>query len=167
MKRRLLCNNICREKVSIVEWMVKMKKKKWIVDASLSAWDKTREEMQSTFCDEGIGKEDAISFLVAVEELAVNIIQYSYAEKSDANNFVVELMLSKTRHKNHCIECSLIDEGIAFDPTSVQTKTPGDTDSYSNIGGWGIFMAKSKVDEMKYCRHDNHNIVTLKKRIGE
>ena len=54
------------------------------------------------------------------------------------------------------------DNGIQFDPRFQDLKV--DTDLPVNereIGGLGLFLVKSSVDQVKYEWQDNHNVYTL------
>ena len=62
---------------------------------------------------------------------------------------------------------TLIDHGIAFDPTL--RKDPDITLSAEDrpIGGLGIFLIKKIMDEVSYQRVDERNVFIMKKKITE
>jgi anti-sigma regulatory factor (Ser/Thr protein kinase) len=91
---------------------------------------------------------------IAVEEALVNIFEYSYAEengnvevvcKLDAGNFVIEI----------------IDSGIPFN--ILTAKEPDITSGISerSIGGLGIFLIRKLMDDVRYRREGDRNILTL------
>lgn len=91
---------------------------------------------------------------IAVEEALVNIFEYSYAEKNgnvevvcklDDGNFVIEI----------------IDSGIPFN--ILTAKEPDITSGISerSIGGLGIFLMRKLMDDVRYRREGDKNILTL------
>lgn len=91
---------------------------------------------------------------LATEEALVNIFKYSYPEKpgeveiickAEANRFIIEI----------------IDSGIRFDVTSwPDPDITADRDE-RKIGGLGVFLIKKMVDEVRYRRENNRNILDL------
>src|SRR5512143_2979897 len=91
---------------------------------------------------------------VAAEEALVNICNYSYPEKTgdvevvcklDGDRFIIEI----------------IDSGIPFDVTSLpDPDITADADK-RKIGGLGVFLIKKMVDEVRYRRENNRNILNL------
>lgn len=135
---------------------------------SLSAWDETRELLLHEMLLEGISKEATISFLVAVEELVVNTITYGYVDSKTANENVISIDLRIEKEKTATIvSCTLVDSGRAFNPVAHIARNPSDPSAHLYAGGWGIFLARSKVDEMNYCRSDDVNKLTLRKYIDK
>ncbi len=91
---------------------------------------------------------------VAAEEALVNICNYAYPEKKgdveviceiDGNRFIIEI----------------IDSGIPFDITSLpDPDITADADK-RKIGGLGAFLIKKMVDEVRYRREKDQNILNL------
>ncbi|MDR1377733.1 MAG: ATP-binding protein [Synergistaceae bacterium] len=96
--------------------------------------------------------------LLAAEEIFVNIAQYAYT--SDTGKVVVRVASSG----DTTIEFE--DSGVPYDP--LQKADPDITLSAEEreIGGLGIFMAKSLMDSISYRRDKNKNILTIIKEIG-
>lgn len=92
---------------------------------------------------------------VAIDEIFSNICFYSGSEYADitcqVSNGVAELVFA--------------DCGKAYDPT--QKPDPDVTLSAEDrkIGGLGIYMVKKSMDEVRYERKDEKNILILRKRI--
>jgi len=91
---------------------------------------------------------------LAAEEALVNICNYAYPEKPgdaevicriDGNRFIVEI----------------IDSGIPFDMTSLPDPDVTADADQRKIGGLGAFLVKKMVDEVRYRRENNRNILTL------
>ncbi len=91
---------------------------------------------------------------LAVEEALVNIFNYAYPDgpgevevncRADHDHFMIEI----------------IDSGIPFDMTSLpDPDLTADVDD-REIGGLGIFLVKKMVDEVKYRREADRNILSL------
>lgn len=97
---------------------------------------------------------------LALEEALVNICKYSYPEepgdaevncKQDNRRFIIEI----------------IDSGIPFDMTSLPAPDLSSSIEKRKIGGLGIFLIKRMVDEVKYRRERNFNILKLTMKRGE
>ncbi|MCD8193264.1 MAG: ATP-binding protein, partial [Tannerellaceae bacterium] len=60
-----------------------------------------------------------------------------------------------------------IDSGISFNPTVKQTPDISLPVSDRPIGGLGIFLVKQIMNEVKYDRIGNKNILTMVKDIAD
>ena len=91
---------------------------------------------------------------LAAEEALMNIIRYAYPEgpgdvelicKMDDGRFVIEI----------------IDWGIPFDVTAMPDPDVTAGLPERKIGGLGIFLMKKAMDEVRYRRENDRNILTL------
>lgn len=104
---------------------------------------------------EFIGKthEMSIPTELAIEELFVNIVNYS-----NAKSIVVNVDYDKD------LTVEFIDDGIEFDPTSYKSsKKSGNIDEVE-VGGLGILLAKDYADEMTYTYKDGKNHLKIIKK---
>ncbi len=96
-------------------------------------------------------------FSIAFDELLNNIISYGFDdEKEHIIKVNVEL-------KGERLIITLIDDGVPFNPFK---KDPPDTMLSVKervIGGLGIHIVKSLMDEYEYKRNVDKNIITLVK----
>ncbi len=124
---------------------------------NLGRWMKAVSECakEQGFDQKKIGKIE-----LAVEEALANICNYSYPEepgnaevscKQDNRQFIIEI----------------IDSGIPFDMTSLPAPDLTSSIEKRKIGGLGIFLIKKMVDEVKYRRERNFNILKLTMKRGE
>ncbi|MFH0731243.1 MAG: ATP-binding protein [Pseudomonadota bacterium] len=102
----------------------------------------------------GIGEEKCADLELALEEALVNIFSYAYPEtpgfvtvscRTEADGFVLLLE----------------DEGIAF---SMMAASPPDLNrdmADRKIGGLGIHLIKTLMDEVRYRREGNRNMLEL------
>lgn len=96
---------------------------------------------------------------MAMEELYVNIAQYAYPECGGW----VEIRGSV---EDGVATFCLIDAGVPFDPLAKpdpDVTLPGEE---REIGGLGIYMVKSTMDDVTYEYRDGCNHLTIRKRIA-
>jgi anti-sigma regulatory factor (Ser/Thr protein kinase) len=110
-------------------------------------------QILNEFIDDNYPNKD-IALKLVVEEIFVNIVNYSNAEyiivniESD-NNLTIEF----------------IDNGIQFDPTLKEDpKTPKSLDE-TQIGGLGILLVKNYADEIIYTYENNENHLKVIKKV--
>lgn len=92
---------------------------------------------------------------VAIDEIFSNICFYSGSEYAEitcqVSNGVAELVFA--------------DSGKAYDPTLKPDPDVALSAEDRNIGGLGIYMVKKSMDEVRYERKGEKNILILRKRI--
>ena len=96
---------------------------------------------------------------MAMEELYVNIAHYAYPEGGGWAEIRGSI-------KDGVATFRLIDGGIPFDPlakSDPDVTLPGEE---REIGGLGIYMVKSTMDEVTYEYRDGCNQLTIRKRIA-
>lgn len=97
---------------------------------------------------------------LAADEIFSNIVKYAYGDvppKSAGDAVVVELSAG-----DGLLELRFEDRGAPFNPL---TAAPPDLVSGAEreIGGLGIFIARSVMDEVRYSREGGRNVLTLVK----
>ena len=97
---------------------------------------------------------------LCMEELLVNVASYAYSSEGGTIKIQYELIESP-----RTISITIIDEGKPFDPTAMDDPDTTLPISDRPIGGLGIFIVKNTMDEVKYDRKDNKNILNIKKKI--
>lgn len=96
---------------------------------------------------------------MAVEEVYVNVTLYAYPE----GDGWAELRGSV---EDGVVTLVLIDGGMPFNPLEKPDPDTMLSGEEREIGGLGIFMVKTMVDEMEYDYRDGCNRLTLRKRIS-
>jgi len=106
----------------------------------------------------GLPKELNMPINLALEETVTNVMLYAYPGKS--GRVLVEAETSPGK-----VVFTISDSGIAFDPT--QQKEPDITQGFEDrpIGGLGIFLVRQIMDDIRYERKDDKNILTLIKNL--
>lgn len=105
------------------------------------------------FIEEHYPNQD-ITLKLVVEEIFVNIVNYSNAEYIIVN---IEA--------NNDLTIEFIDNGIQFDPTLKEDpETPKNLDE-TQIGGLGIILVKNYADEIIYTYENNENHLKIIKKV--
>ena len=96
---------------------------------------------------------------LAIEETVVNVMKYAYPEGTFGE---VEVT---ARFHDDTLVFNISDSGIPFDPTKVSDPDTTLSAEERPIGGLGIHLVRQLMDDVTYCYENNHNILTLKKKI--
>ncbi|MCG8347616.1 MAG: ATP-binding protein [Chloroflexales bacterium] len=84
---------------------------------------------------------------LVVEEIATNIIKYSYADDTTG---VIELICSCN---NDTLRVIIRDHGRPFDPRDQALPDLGDDLASRTVGGLGVFLVREFADDLEY-HHD-------------
>jgi len=95
---------------------------------------------------------------IVMEELFVNVALYAYP----SGDGWVELRGSV---EDGVATFQLIDGGTPFDPLAKEDPDIMLSGEERDIGGLGIFMVKTMVDEVEYVYQDGCNQLTLRRQI--
>ncbi len=100
--------------------------------------------------------------VVAVDELATNIILHGYQEQNLEGGIEIEIV----REKDTLIVW-VRDQAPAFDPHSVEAPDLSVPLEERSVGGIGIYLTRQVIDEVLYKRlPEGMNEITLKKKCG-
>ena len=100
-------------------------------------------------------KRDIIMINTALEEVFVNVAKYAYEKGGE-----VEVTLSNDKNK---VTFVFRDSGKPFNPLEKEDPNITASSEEREVGGLGIYMVKSIMDETTYEYKDNHNVLTLVK----
>ena len=100
---------------------------------------------------------------IAVEELFVNVAHYAYPDATADNPGTVFVSYTYSADPPS-IAVDIVDEGIPYNPLEKPDAVTPDDIADVPIGGLGILMAKRSVDEIRYERIDESNVVTIVKK---
>ena len=105
----------------------------------------------------GLPQELNMPINLALEEAVSTVMLYAYPGKS--GQVLVEC------DKSDKLVFTITDSGVPFDPT--QQEDPDVTQSAEErpIGGLGIFLVRQIMDDIRYERKDDKNILTLTKKL--
>ena len=114
---------------------------------------------------EGLGVPAALNMPInlALEEAVSNVMLYAYPDKQNEQVFV-EFVRGRDEQGENII-FTISDSGIPFDPTQQAEADITLSAEERAIGGLGIHLVRQLMDEVRYKREDNKNILTLIKHI--
>ena len=114
---------------------------------------------------EGLGVPAALNMPInlALEEAVSNVMLYAYPDKQNEQVFV-EFVRGRDE-QGETIIFTISDSGIPFDPTQQAEADITLSAEERAIGGLGIHLVRQLMDEVRYKREDNKNILTLIKHI--
>ena len=140
-----------------------MKKKfEFTVESKLENLPRISEFIAETMRQFDIqNSKDIYAVQLSVNEACTNIIQHAYSNKSEGV-IVIHCMLSSTGNK---FIVNIMDWGQSFDPTIIPKP---DTESCLNErkeGGLGIFFMRKFMDEVKYVRSKDMNLLIITKNM--
>lgn len=93
---------------------------------------------------------------LALEEAIVNIIKHGYGKSTG------DIEIHCTRIPYTGIKVVLIDSGVPYNPLLNARKVdPAATQEARSIGGYGIYLILTIMNQVDYEYKDGHNILTL------
>lgn len=95
---------------------------------------------------------------LAAEEAVVNVMNYAYPEDKKGDVTI------KVSSDGHTLQLTIIDSGIAFDPTARDKVDTSLSAEDRPIGGLGIHLVMNLMDSVNYERIDDRNILTISKK---
>ena len=136
--------------------------KEWTVEATVGnipvITEKVETELEKLNCS---GKAHR-KINVALDELLNNIASYAYPQET--GSVTVQMRYNE---ESETVSITLIDSGAAYNPLEKADPDVTLAAEERPIGGLGILMVKKKMDGMECRRENNHNILTIHKRIRE
>ncbi|MBQ9297170.1 MAG: ATP-binding protein [Paludibacteraceae bacterium] len=107
--------------------------------------------------------ELSMSINLALEEAVVNVMEYAYPGHNDGKVFVEYVKVNEEDGQR--LVFTISDSGVPFDPTKRADADITLSAEDRPIGGLGIFLVKQLMDEVRYERCEEKNILTLVKKI--
>jgi len=105
--------------------------------------------------EQGFGQERTQEMEVATEEVLVNIFNYAYPEKAG------KVQVSCTAEDEVGFVIEVMDDGIPFNILSLPDPDVTSGISDRKVGGLGVFLVRELVNEIRYRRDGDRNILTL------
>ena len=112
----------------------------------------------------GLPMELTMPINLALEEAVTNVMLYAYPGTS--GQVLVECCKGeRLKVKGERIVFTITDSGIPFDPTQKEEVDTTLSAEEREIGGLGIHLVRQIMDEVRYARIDDKNVLTLIKHI--
>lgn len=97
------------------------------------------------------------AFNIAFDELINNIVSYGFEDTAE-HRILVEVHLTAG-----VLEAALSDDGTPFDPFAMETPDLEAELDERRIGGLGVHLVRSMMDEVRYERTNDRNVVVIRK----
>ena len=117
------------------------------------------EALQAFGQERHVGEKDLFGLALALEECGSNIVNYAL-RRDAAQKFQVSI-----EHTGKAMTIELRDRGPAFDPTQSRVPEAAVADEDRLPGGWGIQIVRRYMDEIRYRREGEENVLRLTKRL--
>ena len=102
----------------------------------------------------GLDARKIFEVQLAVDEACTNIIKYGYTDETGTIDIICCM-------RNGEFVVVIKDEGKPFDPTSVQPPDLNASLEERQMGGLGVHLIKSMMDEVRYEFIDGKNVLTM------
>ncbi len=103
-------------------------------------------------------KDDAISKIeLAVDEACANVIEHAY-QKNDKKNIDVAIQIDYQK-----FTIIITDHGRGFDPKKIKTPDMKEYLAQMRVGGLGIYLMRTLMDEIDFNVHPKRNQVIMSK----
>ena len=112
--------------------------------------------------DCGLAGDERARLLIILEELFTNTVKYGYPEGAAAAGRI-EVGLAVTRGR---LEIHFSDDGRPFDPLSHTPSGPDRPPAERPLGGLGLQLLRSLVDEARYRRERGRNCLALVRNLA-
>ena len=130
------------------------------IDAKVKNLDTVLGMVRDLMEEEGCSIRLQMQVEVAVEEIYVNIAHYAYEGKTGKATVRAEI-----KKDPKTLEVTFIDSGIPFDPLAKEDPDVNLKAQDRSIGGLGIYMVKQSMDDVRYERKEDRNILILIKNL--
>jgi len=97
--------------------------------------------------------------LLAVDDLLNNVVSYAY---KDGGSHEISLAVNLTRYR---ISVTVSDDGIPFNPFGAEVPDVSASLEGREVGGLGIHLVRTLMDEHRYERRGQRNVVTIAKNL--
>ncbi|MBR1876770.1 MAG: ATP-binding protein [Lachnospiraceae bacterium] len=115
----------------------------------------------SALTESGCDKKLIRQCKLCVEEIFLNISSYAYHPETGPATVTVELA---NGDKPLRVKICFIDKGKPFDPLSENDPDIESELDERQIGGLGIFLVRTTMDDVFYEYTDGKNVLTMQKR---
>ena len=127
-------------------------------DSVTAVTDFVTEQLEAVNCPDSI----LFNFSLVVEEICVNIANYAYVGRDENGSMTVSF---SWQEEGRLAELVFSDSGIPFDPTARPAPDISLAPEAREIGGLGIHIVKTVMDEVTYKYYGGQNILTVRKHL--
>ena len=125
------------------------------MEASCEKLDELLTSLRTDMEQKGCPVDKQTSLEICAEEIFVNIASYAYGQTTGKVRITEEVTDSSM---TLCFQ----DQGIPYDPLSKEDPDITLSAQERQIGGLGIYMVKTMMDNVSYEYKDGYNCLTMK-----
>ncbi|PKL58808.1 MAG: ATP-binding protein [Methanomicrobiales archaeon HGW-Methanomicrobiales-4] len=129
-----------------------------VISATIDAIEQVAIFLEERLEDAGVPMMEAARIQLAAEEAVTNVVTHGYEGEQG------EVSISCNTSENE-VMITISDTGLPFDPTKIPPADVTADLDHRNIGGLGVHLIKSVMDEVTYTRNGDKNQLTLVKRL--
>lgn len=132
------------------------------VTTSVDELRRAQEEIEA-FCNAQDWPADVVFQIgLVVEELGINVVNYAYDDGGE-HEFTIAVTSAE-----ESLTLEIVDAGRAFDPLNDAPEPDLEASLEDRpIGGLGVYLVRTIMDELRYRREDGRNRFTAVKRRPE
>ena len=119
------------------------------------------DELQAFADARGIAQGTVFALNLALEELVSNIINYGF---TDSNEHVITVSLDVDGQDLHV---QIEDDARAFNPLEKETPDLDAPLEERSIGGLGVHLVRTLMDDVRYERVGARNILSMRKHMTD
>lgn len=123
---------------------------KLTVAGTLDSLAPIKEYVRAAAAAAGLNDKGSYRLVLAVDEIATNIIEYSYVDYSGELHLQAEF-------DEQALTITMDDTGAPFDPTEQLLPDVNQPMNGGKIGGWGVYLTLHSVDKFIYERVEDRN----------
>jgi serine/threonine-protein kinase RsbW len=127
----------------------------------ISELDSLRSGMETLGRTFGLSKKCLFQINLAIEEVFSNIISYGYTDQAE------HWIKINIWHQDKTLNVRIEDDGIPFNPVEAEMPDFECPVEERRIGGLGCYFMRCFMDDVRYQRVGDKNVLTMKKRITE
>ena len=128
---------------------------RWEFPADIAGLARLQQEATTWLAGEGVAESAAGRILLALDEVAANIVNHAGLPAGEAFELVLE-------RDDDGFVALFIDSGHPFDPTAHAAPAPAADLTHTPIGGFGLGLVRQLASCMEYRRADGRNQTSLR-----
>ena len=130
------------------------------MDADIGNIARVTEFVDAELESNGCSLKAQMQIDVAIDEIMSNVAFYGYPQGEGQIRVSVDFPGNEAK-----VIIAFEDNGIPFNPLEKDDPDVTLSADERKIGGLGIFLVKNTMDDVRYERKDNKNILTIEKTI--
>src|SRR5689334_915369 len=131
------------------------------IPGDLSQLAPVASAIDGLLAENAVAPDVAFQVSLCIDELVTNAVRHG-GVAADGRPLKIGVRVTVGRRRG--VEIQVSDDGAAFNPL---TAPPPDLDAGIEdrpVGGLGVHLVRTFMDEVLYARHGDRNVITLRKR---